>query len=108
MFGQRNVMVSGKARRKRFPAARTASGRAAAAPPRSVRNLRRLPPPRAGGGAGPGASSRGPGLNLKPELYPKKQGQEDQDGVQRAPHDVGTPPPPLLYGLLAHGEFSLA
>jgi hypothetical protein len=36
------VMVSGKATRKRFPAARTASGNAAAAPPSSVMNSRRL------------------------------------------------------------------
>ena len=46
--------------------------------------------------------------DFKPELYPQKHGQEDQDRVQRDPHDVGSPTPPLLYGLLAHGEFSLA
>ena len=46
--------------------------------------------------------------DFKPELYPQKHGQEDQDRLQRDPHDVGKPTPPLLYGLLAHGEFSLA
>src|SRR5262245_58047398 len=112
MFGQRNVMVSGKARRKCFPAARTASGRAAAAPPRSVRNLRRLisnmacfPPPASAGVPSPRAGYR---RDFKPELYPQKHGQEDQDRVQRDPHDVGSPTSSLLYGLLAHGEFSLA
>jgi hypothetical protein len=46
--------------------------------------------------------------DFKPELYPQKHGQEDQDRVQRDPHDVGSPTPALPYGLLAHGEFSLA
>ena len=46
--------------------------------------------------------------DFKPELYPQKHGQEDQDRVQRDPHDVGSPTPSLLYSLLAHGEFSLA
>src|SRR5215470_6718307 len=45
--------------------------------------------------------------DFKPELYPQKHGQEDQDRVQRDPHDVGSPAPPLLYGLLAHGEILL-
>ena len=45
---------------------------------------------------------------LKPELYPQKHGQEDQDRVERDPHDVGSPTPPILDGLLAHAEFSLA
>src|SRR5262249_46090944 len=107
MFGQRNVMVSGKARRNRFPAARPASGKAAAAPPSSVMNSRRLisnmarfPPP--------ASALAGYRRDFKPELYPQKHGQEDQDRVQRDSHDVGSPTPPLLYGLLAHGEFSLA
>src|SRR5262249_6597227 len=47
-------------------------------------------------------------VTLSRKLYPQKHGQEDQDRVQRDPHDVGSPPPPILYGLLAHGEFSLA
>ena len=42
--------------------------------------------------------------DFKPELYPQKHGQEDQDRVQRDPHDVGSPTPSLLYGLLAHGD----
>src|SRR5262245_41039907 len=46
--------------------------------------------------------------DFKPELYPQNHGQEHQDRVQRDPHDVGSPTPPILYGLLAHGEFSLA
>src|SRR5262245_47939023 len=97
MFGQRNVMVLGKARRNRFPAARTASGKAAAAPPSNVRNSRRLisnmarfPPP-----ASAGVPSRrllaGYRRDFKPELYPQKHGQEDQDRVQRDPHYVGSP-----------------
>src|SRR5262249_11988182 len=111
MFGQRKVIVSGKARRNRFPAARTASGKAAAAPPSSVRNSRRLisniarfPPPAPV--VAPRTCERGPAVTLS--LYPQKHGQEDQDRVQRDPHDVGSPPPPILYGLVAHGEFSLA
>src|ERR1700757_2052641 len=109
MFGQRNVMVSGN----RFPAARTASGKAAA-PPSSVRNSRRLisnmarfPPPASAGVPSPRLLA-GYRRDFKPELYPQKHGQEDQDRVQRDPHEVGSPTPPLLYGLLAPGEFSLA
>src|SRR5262245_58079624 len=46
--------------------------------------------------------------DFKPELYPQKHGQEDQDRVQHDPHNVGSPTPSLVYSLLAHGEFSLA
>src|SRR5215471_15263276 len=114
MFGQRNVMVSGKARRNRFPAAHTASGKAAAAPPSSVRNSRRLmsnmarfPPPASAGVSSPRLLARYR-RDFKPELYPQKHGQEDQDRVQHDPHNVGSPTPSLLYSLLAYGEFSLA
>src|SRR5262249_43963648 len=91
-----------------------ASGKAAAAPPSSVMNSRRLisniacfPPPASAGVPSPRLLA-GYRRDFKPELYPQKHGQEDQDRVQRDPHDVGSPTPPLLYGLLAHGEFSLA
>src|SRR5215813_13260103 len=114
MCGQRKFIVSGKARRNRFPAARTASGKAAAAPPSSVRNSRRLisnmarfPPPASAGVPSPRLLA-GYGRDFKPELCPQKHGQEDHDRVQRDPHDVGSPTPPILYGLLAHGKFSLA
>ena len=104
-------MVSGKARPNRFPAARTASGKAAAALQRD-----QLAAPHIEHGALPSPASAGvpsPRLlagdrHFKPELYPQKHGQEDQDRVQRDPHDFGRPTPPLVYGLLAHGEFSLA
>jgi hypothetical protein len=94
--------------------ARAASGQATAAPPSSVRNSRRLisnmarfPPPASAGVPSPRLLA-GYRRDFKPELFPQKHGQEDQDRVQRDPHDVGRPTPPLLYGLLAHGEFSLA
>ena len=92
--------------------ARAASGHAAAELLSSVTNSRRLisnmarfPPPASAGVPSPRLLA-GYRRDFEPELYPQKHGQEDQDRVQRDPHDVGTPS--LLYGLLAHGEFSLA
>jgi hypothetical protein len=94
--------------------ARAARGHDTAAPPSSVMNSRRLmsnmarfPPPASAGVPSPRLLA-GYRRDFKPELYPQKHGQEDQDRVQRDPHDVGSPTPPLLYGLLAHGKFSLA
>jgi hypothetical protein len=37
--------------------------------------------------------------DFKPELYPQKHDQEDQDRVQHDPHNVGSPTPSLLYSL---------
>src|SRR6516225_11089547 len=94
--------------------ARAASGHTAAAPPSSVMNSRRLisnmarfPPPASAGVPSPRLLA-GYRRDFKPELYRQKHGQEDQDRVQRDPHNVGSPTPPLLNGLLAYGEFSLA
>jgi hypothetical protein len=95
-------------------AARATSGHATAAPPKSVMNSRRsmsrwraslLPRPLVSLAARLLARYR---RDFKPELYPQKHGQEDQDRVQHDPHSVGSPTPSLLYSLLAHGEFSLA
>src|SRR5262249_14166931 len=94
--------------------ARAASGHPTAAPPSSVMNARRLisnmarfPPPASAGVPSPRLLA-GYRRDFKPELYPQKHGQEDQDRVQGDPHDVGSPTPSLLYSLLAHGKFSLA
>src|SRR5262249_22828688 len=74
---------------------------------RLISNMARFPPPASAGVPSPRLLA-GYRRDFKPELYPQKHGQEDQDRVQPDPPDVGSPTPPLLYGLLAHGEFSLA
>src|SRR5262249_52775826 len=68
--------------------ARAASGQPAAAPPSSVMNARRLisnmarfPPPASAGVLSPRLLA-GYRRDFKPELYPQKHGQEDQDRVQ--------------------------
>src|SRR5215467_8490717 len=73
---------------------------------RLISNMARFLPPASAGVPSPRLLA-GYRRDFKPELYPQKHGQEDQDRVQRDPHDVGSPTPPILYGLL-NGEFSLA
>jgi hypothetical protein len=68
-------------------------------------NMARFPPPASAGVPSPRLLARYR-RDFKPELYPQKHGQEDQDRVQHDPHNVGSPTPSLLYSLLTHGAFS--
>src|SRR5262249_31205801 len=86
---------------------RVGTGHAAAVPPSNVMNSRRLMsnkglPPRRPVGV-PTQLPAGYPVALGRNVYPQKHDQDDQDRVQRDPHDVGSPTASILYGLLAHG-----
>jgi hypothetical protein len=50
----------------------------------------------------------GTAVTLSRNYIHRSMTRRTRNRVQRDPHDVGSPTPSLPYGLLAHGEFSLA
>src|SRR6516225_966555 len=80
--------------------ARAASGHAAAAPPSSVMNSRRLMPSM----ALPSPRVRpSQSLALGGNVDPQKHDQENHDRIEHDPDDVGSRMPSLRYNLLVHG-----